>query len=37
MPCTAHLPLYCAYDVVELDLQPPYVSTAALQSFTGNV
>ncbi|XP_026724633.1 RING finger protein 10 [Trichoplusia ni] len=34
MPCTAHLPLYCAYDVVELDLQPPYVSTAALQSFT---
>ncbi|XP_047021297.1 RING finger protein 10 [Helicoverpa zea] len=34
MPCTAHLPLYCAYDIVELELQPPYVTPSALQSFT---
>ncbi|KAJ0180660.1 hypothetical protein K1T71_004064 [Dendrolimus kikuchii] len=33
MPYTAHLPLYCAFDVVELDLQPPYVTTAALHNF----
>lgn len=33
MPCTAHLPLYCAYDIVELDLQPPYVTDTALRNF----
>ncbi|KAM3963048.1 LOW QUALITY PROTEIN: E3 ubiquitin-protein ligase RNF10 [Aphomia sociella] len=34
MPYTAHLPLYCSFDIVELDLQPPYVTTAALSNFT---
>lgn len=33
MPYTAHLPLYCAFDIVELDLQPPYVTSAAIQGF----
>ncbi|XP_049867448.1 RING finger protein 10 [Pectinophora gossypiella] len=33
MPYTAHLPLYCSFDIVELDLQPPYVTPAALNSF----
>ncbi|KAJ8725786.1 hypothetical protein PYW08_003969 [Mythimna loreyi] len=37
IPCTAHLPLFCAYDVVELELQPPFVSNSALQSFTGEL
>ncbi|KOB72656.1 RING finger protein [Operophtera brumata] len=26
MPCTAHLPLHCAFDIVELELQPPNVT-----------
>lgn len=34
MPYTAHLPLYCSFDIVELDLQPPYVTPTALQSFS---
>lgn len=34
MPYTAHLPLYCSFDIVELDLQPPFVTSAALESFT---
>ncbi|KAI5632095.1 zinc finger, c3HC4 type (RING finger) domain-containing protein [Phthorimaea operculella] len=33
MPYTAHLPLYCSFDIVELDLQPPYVTDAALKNF----
>lgn len=33
MPCTAHLPLHCSFDIVELDLQPPYVTTVALNNF----
>lgn len=37
MPYTAHLPLYCAFDVVELDLQPPYVTTEALHNFKGKL
>lgn len=37
MPHTAHLPLYCSFDVVELDLQPPYVTPGALQSFAGEI
>lgn len=35
MPCTAHLPLYCAYDIVELELQPPFVTETALNHFAG--
>ncbi|XP_075969810.1 E3 ubiquitin-protein ligase RNF10 [Anticarsia gemmatalis] len=34
MPCTAHLPLYCAYDIVELELLPPFVTDSALKNFT---
>ncbi|XP_014370570.2 RING finger protein 10 [Papilio machaon] len=34
MPYTAHLPVYCSFDIVELDLQPPFVTTAALQNFS---
>ncbi|CAK1581700.1 unnamed protein product [Parnassius mnemosyne] len=34
MPYTAHLPVYCSFDIVELDLQPPFVTTAALESFS---
>lgn len=34
MPYTAHLPLYCSFDIVELDLQPPYVTTMALDNFS---
>ncbi|KAL4714601.1 hypothetical protein ACJJTC_006647 [Scirpophaga incertulas] len=33
MPCTAHLPLYCSFEIVEIDLQPPYVTNGALKSF----
>ncbi|XP_072943437.1 E3 ubiquitin-protein ligase RNF10 [Epargyreus clarus] len=33
MPYTAHLPLHCSFDIVELELQPPYVTLAALNSF----
>ncbi|XP_053625855.1 E3 ubiquitin-protein ligase RNF10 [Plodia interpunctella] len=33
MPYTAHLPLHCSFDIVELDLQPPYVTTGALNNF----
>lgn len=34
MPYTAHLPLYCSVDIVELELQPPYVTANALENFT---
>ncbi|KAL0842268.1 hypothetical protein ABMA28_014408 [Loxostege sticticalis] len=34
MPHTAHLPLYCSFDIVEMDLQPPYVTTTALKCFS---
>ena len=34
MPYTAHLPLHCSFDIVELDLQPPFVTREALESFT---
>ncbi|KAF9421883.1 hypothetical protein HW555_002323, partial [Spodoptera exigua] len=37
MPCTAHLPLFCAYDIVELELQPPFVTEAALNNFSGDL
>ncbi|XP_013196029.2 E3 ubiquitin-protein ligase RNF10 [Amyelois transitella] len=33
MPYTAHLPLHCSFDIVELDLQPPYVTAGALNNF----
>ncbi|CAF4938198.1 unnamed protein product [Pieris macdunnoughi] len=33
MPYTAHLPLHCSFDVVELDLKPPYVTPEALENF----
>ncbi|CAB3242490.1 unnamed protein product [Arctia plantaginis] len=36
-PCTTHLPLNCSYDIVELDLQPPYVTDAALQTHTEEI
>ncbi|XP_013145982.1 PREDICTED: RING finger protein 10 [Papilio polytes] len=35
MPYTAHLPVYCSFDIVELDLQPPFVTTEALRNFAG--
>lgn len=35
MPCTAHLPLHCSFDIVEIELHPPYVTLEALQTFTG--
>ncbi|RVE47989.1 hypothetical protein evm_007397 [Chilo suppressalis] len=34
MPYTAHLPMHCSFDIVELDLQPPYVTNTALKSFS---
>ncbi|XP_059056973.1 E3 ubiquitin-protein ligase RNF10 [Achroia grisella] len=34
MPYTAHLPLHCSFDIVELDLQPPHVTAVALKNFT---
>lgn len=37
MPHTAHLPLYCSFDIVEMDLQPPYVTTTALKCFSGKL
>ncbi|XP_063821938.1 E3 ubiquitin-protein ligase RNF10 [Ostrinia nubilalis] len=33
MPYTSHLPLNCSFDIVEMDLQPPYVTTTALKCF----
>ncbi|CAH2086249.1 unnamed protein product [Euphydryas editha] len=33
MPYTTHLPLHCSFDIVELDLQPPYVTNKALGNF----
>ncbi|CAK1545237.1 unnamed protein product [Leptosia nina] len=33
MPYTAHLPLHCSFDVVELDLKPPHVTISALENF----
>ncbi|CAG9114655.1 unnamed protein product [Plutella xylostella] len=32
MPYAAHLPLHCPFDIVELDLQPPIVTTDAINS-----
>ncbi|XP_041977256.1 RING finger protein 10 isoform X2 [Aricia agestis] len=37
MPCTAHLPLQCTYEVVELDLKPPYVTPEALDNFSAEL
>lgn len=37
MPYTAHLPLHCSYDIVELDLQPPYVTNEALGNFAAEI
>ncbi|VVC92685.1 unnamed protein product [Leptidea sinapis] len=37
MPHTAHLPLHCSIDVVELDLRPPYVTQAALDQFAAEI
>lgn len=35
MPHTAHLPLHCSFDIVELDLKPPFVTQEALYNFSG--
>ncbi|XP_032513294.1 E3 ubiquitin-protein ligase RNF10 [Danaus plexippus] len=34
MPHTAHLPLHCSFDIVELDLKPPFVTQEALYNFS---
>ncbi|GBP14516.1 RING finger protein 10 [Eumeta japonica] len=34
MPCTAHLPLHCPFEIVELDLQPPHVTQSAIHAFS---
>lgn len=35
LPFLRHLPTHCPYDMVQMDLQPPYVHIAALFSFRG--
>ncbi|XP_026494880.1 E3 ubiquitin-protein ligase RNF10 [Vanessa tameamea] len=37
MPYTAHLPLHCSFDIVELDLQPPHVTNEALGNFAAEL
>ncbi|XP_045491398.1 RING finger protein 10 [Colias croceus] len=37
MPYTAHLPLHCSFDVVELDLKPPFVTPAAIENFAAEL
>ncbi|XP_034840552.1 E3 ubiquitin-protein ligase RNF10 [Maniola hyperantus] len=37
MPFTAHLPLRCSFDIVELDLNPPFVTDAALGNFAAEL
>ncbi|XP_047988721.1 RING finger protein 10 [Leguminivora glycinivorella] len=34
MPYAAHLPLNCSFDIVEIDLNPPYVTEAAIKNFS---
>ncbi|XP_063620423.1 E3 ubiquitin-protein ligase RNF10 [Cydia splendana] len=34
MPYAAHLPLNCSFDMVEIDLNPPYVTEAAIKNFS---
>lgn len=36
-PYTAHLPLHCSFDIVELDLKPPYVTEEALGTFAAEL
>lgn len=35
--CLGHLPLTCQFAVVEIELQPPYVSEDILQAFKGDI
>ncbi|XP_023939632.2 RING finger protein 10 [Bicyclus anynana] len=37
MPFTAHLPLHCSFDIVELDLKTPFVTDAALGNFAAEL
>ncbi|XP_068629836.1 E3 ubiquitin-protein ligase RNF10 isoform X2 [Battus philenor] len=37
MPYTAHLPVYCSFDIVELELQPPFVTAEALENFSDDL
>ncbi|KAI8434765.1 hypothetical protein MSG28_003282 [Choristoneura fumiferana] len=34
MPYTAHLPLHCSFDIVEIELKPPYATDTAIKSFS---
>lgn len=33
--CLQHLPIHCPYDIIEIQLEPPYVSMETLEMFKG--
>ncbi|XP_039746928.1 RING finger protein 10 [Pararge aegeria] len=37
LPFTAHLPLHCSFDIVELDLKLPFVTDAALGNYAAEL